>query len=74
MWGLLLLQSAGSLAPGSAAMAPGGQSSGLKAATHGLNYATAQGIPRPGMELAFPGLAGRLSSTEPPGKPCDDDF
>lgn len=35
---------------------PWGQERRLKAATHGLNYATAQGSPRPGMELAFPGL------------------
>ena len=25
--------------------------------------------PRPGLEPAFPALAGRLSTTEPPGKP-----
>ena len=74
LWGLLSLQSTVSVAPGSAAMAPGLQSTGLKAVTHGLNYSTAQGIPRPGIELAFPALAGRLSTTEPPGKPCDDDF
>ena len=27
-------------------------------------------LPRPGLELVSPALAGRLSTTAPPGKPC----
>ena len=36
---------------------------------HRLSCST-WGLPRPGMEPAFPTLAGRLFTTEPPGKPC----
>ena len=28
-------------------------------------------LPRPGLEPVSPALAGRLSTTAPPGKPCD---
>ena len=31
-------------------------------------------LPRPGLEPAFPALAGRLSTTAPPGKPPKDYF
>ena len=27
-------------------------------------------LPRPGLEPVFPALAGRFSTTAPPGKPC----
>ena len=31
-------------------------------------------LPRPGLEPAFPALAGRFSTTVPPGKPCSQTF
>ena len=31
-------------------------------------------LPRPGLEPVFPALAGRFSTTAPPGKPCSSDF
>ena len=30
--------------------------------------------PRPGLEPVFPALAGRFSTTAPPGKLCNDNF
>ena len=32
------------------------------------------GLPRPGLEPASPALAGRFSTTAPPGKPCNGFF
>ena len=31
-------------------------------------------LPRPGLEPVCPALAGRFSTTAPPGKPCSQDF
>ena len=31
-------------------------------------------LPRPGLEPVFPALAGRFSTTAPPGKPCSFDL
>ena len=37
---------------------------------HGLSCSATCGLPRPGVELASPALAGgRFFTTEPPGKP-----
>ena len=54
----LLLRSTGSSCAGSAIVA------------HGPSHSTACGNPpRPGLEPVSPALAGRLSTTAPPGKP-----
>ena len=31
-------------------------------------------LPRPGLDPVSPALAGRLATTEPPGKPCNSSF
>ena len=54
----LLLRSTGSRRAGSVVVA------------HGLSWSVACGIfPRPGLEPVSPALAGRFSTTAPPGKP-----
>ena len=55
----LLLQSTGSRCAGSVIV------------VHGPSCSSACGNPpRPGLEPASPALAGRFSTTAPPGKPC----
>ena len=53
----LLLRSTGSRRTGSVVVA------------HGPSCSAACGIPRPGLEPVSPALAGRFSTTGPPGKP-----
>ena len=54
----LLLRSTGSRRTGSVVVA------------HGPSCSAAWDLPRPGLEPVSPALAGRFSTTAPPGKPC----
>ena len=50
----------------------GSRRTGSVIVAHGPSCSAACGIlPRPGLEPASPALAGRLSTTAPPGKPCN---
>ena len=56
--------------PQTCSAAPGLESPGPVAVMHGLSCSATCGLPRPGVELASPALAGgRFFTTEPPGKP-----
>ena len=48
----------------------GSRRAGSVVVAHGPSCSTACGIPRPGLEPVSPALAGRFSTTAPPGKPC----
>ena len=51
-------------------VAPRLESPGPAALMHGLSCSATCGLPRPGVELASPALAGgRFFTIEPPGKP-----
>ena len=56
--------------PQTCSAAPGLESPGPVAVMHGLSCSATCGLPRPGVELASPALAGgRFFTIKPPGKP-----
>ena len=48
---------------------PGSSVRGISQTKSGFSFPSAGDLPDPGIEPTFPALAGRLFTTEPPGKP-----